>query len=155
VLFYKLRTAEEHMQNKKEGLYLSFDFGLKRIGVAVGQTVTGSARGLTTLKANEGIPDWPEVQTLIDTWRPAGLVVGLPLNMDGTTQAITESTKNFIKALQEKSSLPVFEMDERLSTIAARDEIFSKKGYKGLKKAEVDAVAAKLILESWFALKSH
>lgn len=128
---------------------LGFDFGKKRIGVAVGQTLTHSANPLTTIPAKDGIPDWQQLDALIDSWRPQALVVGKPLNMDGTSQPLTQAATSFAKRLQARYHLPVYEMDERLSTVAARSEIFAKGGYRALQKKPVDSVAAQLILINW------
>lgn len=128
---------------------LGFDFGMKRIGVAVGQTVTKTARPLVTLKAKQGKPQWDTVTQLVNTWQPDGFVVGIPLNMDGTEQPLTESTRNFAKQLQERFNLPVYEMDERLSSKDARERLFAEGGYKALQDGQVDGVAAQLILQNW------
>jgi putative holliday junction resolvase len=128
---------------------LGFDFGTKRIGVAVGQTLTRNANPLTTISAKEGIPDWQQIDHLIEKWRPQGLVVGKPLNMDGTEQPLTQAATCFAKRLQARYHLPIYEMDERLSTVAAKTEIFAKGGYRALKKKPVDSVAAQLILIDW------
>ncbi len=128
---------------------LAFDFGMKRIGVAIGQSITQSATPLPPLTAKDGVPNWSLVKTLIDEWEPDVLIVGVPLNMDGSNQLITNNTKQFIQELKEKFQISVFETDERLTTKASRDEIFSKHGYKGLKKMSIDGLAAALILEQW------
>lgn len=127
---------------------LCFDFGLKRIGVAVGQTVTRSAHPLTVLKANQGTPNWLLVTQLIKEWQPDALVVGIPLNMDGSQQPISELAHVFAQALREQSALTVYEVDERLTTIEARATIFADGGYRAL-RAPVDGVAAQIILEDW------
>jgi putative Holliday junction resolvase len=132
-----------------DGIVLAFDFGMKRIGVAVGQTVTKTARSYGMLKAEQGEPNWQQVQSIIKEWQPIALVVGIPLNMDGTEQKITQHAKDFAQALNEHTKLPVYGVDERLTTVEARDRIFEQEGYKGLQKASVDAMAAKIILESW------
>ncbi len=134
-------------------ILLGFDFGLKRIGVAVGQTVTQTARPLTTLKASKGIPEWNALNQMIKTWQPDALVVGIPLNMDGTEQPISHSAREFAKQLHERYKLPVYEMDERLSTKDARERLFTEGGYKALQNGQVDRVAAQLILQNW--LTSH
>jgi putative Holliday junction resolvase len=134
---------------KKEHTLLGFDFGMKRIGVALGQTVTNKARPLTTLRAHEGVPSWDAIQQLIKSWQPHALVVGIPLNMDGTPQPITEAAKDFLDALQQRFHLPVYGIDERLSTKAAREHIFNEGGYKALQDGQVDSVAAQLILQNW------
>jgi putative Holliday junction resolvase len=130
---------------------LAFDFGLRRIGVAVGQTITRTAKPLPTLLAKNGEPDWREITRLIAEWRPEALVVGIPLNMDGTKQAITFEAEAFAKRLAEDYHLPVHGMDERLSTRDARERLFEAGGYKKLKNTPIDGIAAQLILESWFA----
>lgn len=132
-------------------ILLGFDFGMKRIGVAVGQTVTKTARPLLTLKAQKGVPDWNNVKKIIQTWQPDGLIVGIPLNMDGTEQTLTHAAQVFADALRNQFQLPVFGMDERLSTKDARARIFDEGGYKALKNGQVDAVAAQLILQNWLS----
>lgn len=131
-------------------LLLGFDFGMKRIGVAVGQTVTKTARPLAILQAHLGVPRWDEVDKLYNTWKPNAIVVGIPLNMDGTEQKLTFSAKLFADSLKERYQIPVYGMDERLTTKDAREKIFEKGGYKALQHGQVDAVAAQLILETWF-----
>lgn len=130
---------------------MSFDFGKKRIGVAVGQMVTQTARPLTTLQAKDGAPDWNEVTALMKKWNPDAIVVGIPLNMDGTDQPITESAREFANTLKDKYNLPVYGMDERLTTKDAREQLFNAGGYKALQEGQVDQVAAQLILQNWFA----
>lgn len=137
------------MENKAQQILLGFDFGMKRIGVAVGQTVTQSARPLKTLKANQGVPQWEIVNKLIKTWQPDALVVGIPLNMDGTEQPLTQAAQTFSDALKQRYNLPVYGVDERLSTKDARERIFNQGGYKALQEGEVDSVAAQLILQNW------
>jgi putative Holliday junction resolvase len=131
---------------------LGFDFGLKRIGVAVGQTVTETASVLSTLHAEKGEPNWQEVEKLLKEWKPHALVVGIPTNMDGTGQTITGAAKNFANALR-RFDLPVYEVDERLTTKEARQQLFAEGGYRAIQAAQVDSVAAKLILESWLRKK--
>ena len=127
---------------------LGFDFGLKRIGVAVGQTITGSANPLTILKANRGEPDWSLIQKLIDEWAADALVVGLPLNMDGTEQPITTKARAFAQQLEKNFYLPVYLVDERLTTVAAKDEMHTHlKGAARFDRA--DSISAQLIVESW------
>ena len=129
--------------------FLGFDFGMKRMGVAVGQAITRSASPLTTVAASGGKPDWQVITRLIDTWRPDALVVGAPLNMDGSQQFISRAAHDFAEQLMERYQLPVYRMDERLTTKAARAEVFNAGGYKALQTAQIDSVAAKLILEAW------
>jgi putative Holliday junction resolvase len=132
-------------------ILLGFDFGMKRIGVAVGQTVTQSARPLGTLKAINGVPQWPAITRLITTWHPGGLVVGIPLNMDGTEQPLTAAAQQFADSLYKHFKLPVYGMDERLTSVEAKARLFSEGGFKALRKGEIDSVAAQLILQNWLA----
>jgi putative Holliday junction resolvase len=137
------------MKKNPSNILLGFDFGMKRIGVAVGQTVTQTARPLETLQAKAGVPPWEKLNKLIKAWQPDALIVGIPLNMDGTKQALTENAENFAKALETRYQLPVFGMDERLSTKDARERLFQEGGYKALQNGLVDSVAAQLILQNW------
>lgn len=134
---------------------LGFDFGMKRIGIAVGQAITCSANPLSTLAAKQGKPDWQAITQLIDTWCPDALVVGVPLNMDGSLQFITRAAQHFADQLEKRYPLTVYRMDERLTTVAARAEIFDAGGYKALQASQIDSVAAKLILEAWLRSQGH
>ncbi|VVC76900.1 Putative Holliday junction resolvase [Aquicella siphonis] len=134
-------------------ILLGFDFGMKRIGVAVGQTITRTARPVATLQAKDGLPQWNELEKLIKRWRPDALVVGIPLNMDGTEQKISAQARQFAELLRERCKLPVHEMDERLTTRDARERLFTQGGFKALQDGQVDKVAAQLILQNWFAAK--
>lgn len=131
-------------------MILGFDFGMKYIGVASGQLVTKTATPLTALKATDGIPNWDEIAALINDWRPTDLVVGLPLNMDGTSQHITLCAKKFANRLRQKYKLPVHLEDERLSTWEAKREFISSSAK--LNKAGLNALnaqAAAIILVQW------
>ncbi|NVK58411.1 MAG: Holliday junction resolvase RuvX [Alteromonadaceae bacterium] len=129
---------------------LAFDFGTKSIGVAIGQEVTGTAAPLEALKARDGIPDWQRIQALYDEWQPHVVVVGLPLNMDGTSQTMTERAQTFANRLHGRFNKPVETWDERLSTADARAMLFELGGYKKLTKGKVDSVSACLIFTSWY-----
>lgn len=139
--------------NSPPKVLLAFDFGMKRIGVAVGQTVTQTARPIATVNAKEGNPDWQAIAKLIKKWLPDALVVGIPLNMDGTEQDITQHARHFAESLRQTYQRPVHEMDERLTTKDARERLFIEGGYKALQDGQVDRVAAQLILQNWFAEK--
>lgn len=128
---------------------MGFDFGYKRIGVAVGQKITISARPLTTISASAGVPNWDEVATVIDLWRPKALIVGIPTCIDGRELYTTEAAKAFSRQLEKRFSLPVYGVDERLTTIEARAQLFSQGGYRKIQQSEVDSFAACLILEQW------
>ena len=132
------------------GQILAFDFGLARIGVAVGQSITGTANPLDTLHAKQGIPDWVMVEKLLKIWQPKLLLIGEPFNMDNSDQEITLAARKFANRLHGRFGLPTQMFDERLTSASAREEIFEFGGYKKLKKTQIDSVAAALILESWF-----
>jgi len=134
-------------------ILIAFDFGMKRIGVAIGQTVTQTARPLDTILAKQGEPNWHAMTNLLKKWLPDALVVGIPLNMDGTDQPITQLARQFANALRERYQLPVHEIDERLTTKDARERLFNQGGYKALQDGQVDRIAAQLILQNWFAEK--
>ena len=129
---------------------LAFDYGLKSIGVAVGQRLTGTASTLKALKAVDGIPDWNQIEALLKEWQPELVVVGLPLNMDGTEQPFTARVHKFINRLHGRFGVKVQAHDERLTTVESRAELFSQGGFKKLSKDAIDCFSAKLILESWF-----
>jgi len=130
---------------------LAFDFGTRRIGVAHGQNITGTAQPLQVITANDGIPDWNEVEEVIKKWQPALLVVGLPFNMDGTRSALCDRAEKFARRLHGRFNLHCYGIDERLSSAAA-DEL----GNAENKNVSRDSLAAQVILETWFnELKSR
>jgi len=128
--------------------YLAFDYGEKRIGTAVGDTITGTARPLPTLTGG-----LEAALKLVAEWRPAGLVVGLPLMEDGSDQRITTLTRRFAQALEARSQLAVHFSDERYSSRAAddylRDARSSGAMARRVKKGDRDGVAAKILLEQF------
>ncbi len=130
---------------------LCFDFGAKRIGVALGEEVTRTARPLTTL-ANIGDygPDWNAIEKLVAKWVPDALVVGLPVHMDGTEHAMTARARRFANRLHGRCQLPVHFADERYTSVAAEREL-AFEGHDPRDKAAIDARAARLILETWLA----
>lgn len=123
---------------------LGFDFGTQRIGVAVGQRITGTASALTTLAARDGQPDWTQVAQLIATWQPDALVVGLPLRLDGSRSDVTEAAERFARRLEGRYHLPVYLSDERLSSHAA-EHWHSTHG----RRDKLDEVSAQIILQDW------
>ena len=143
---------------------LGFDFGTRRIGVAIGNTLTGTARPLAVLPASDGVPDWEQVGALVAEWQPARLVVGLPLNMDGTESELSGRARRFANRLHGRLGLPVETIDERLSSFEARGELLhdgrGKPGSRnagrsaGKAKPAVDALAATIILETWLGERS-
>ncbi|MFT6329657.1 MAG: putative Holliday junction resolvase [Bermanella sp.] len=133
----------------KNNTTIAFDYGVKSIGVAVGQTITGTASPLFALRANDGIPNWQTIADVFAEWQPDNLLVGLPLNMDGTEQEITQRARKFANRLHGRFGLPVHTFDERLSTVDAKARLFELGGFKKLSKEKVDSVSACLIYESW------
>ena len=134
---------------------LAFDFGHKRIGVAVGEALTGSASPLPTL-THHAEPDWPALLRLIAEWRPTELVVGLPLDEAGGEQAITTLARRFAEQLAQRSGLKVNLADERFSSRAAddalRDARASGRMTRRVRKGDRDGEAARVILEQWLAM---
>ena len=129
---------------------IGFDFGKKYIGVAVGQEITGSASPLGSIKANDGIPHWDSLTTYLTQWQPDLIIVGLPLNMDGSEQQLTKDARKFGNRIAGRFGLKVEFQDERLTTADAKQQLFSRGGYKNLKKDNIDAESARLIIESFF-----
>ncbi len=130
--------------------YLGFDFGSKKIGVAVGQVVTGTASPLQTISAINQKPDWQAISQLIQEWQPGGLVVGISKKDDGTDNPITPKIEKFCRQLEGRFQLPVFTIDEKLSTFEAKQLLFDDLGVNADKLWQVqDQLAAQLILQSW------
>ncbi len=132
-------------------IVLGFDFGTKWIGVAVGNKITRSANPLKQIRVKEGRVDWSVITSIINEWQPGTLVVGLPLKVDGSRFYVTELASAFIDSLNEKYQLPVYAVDERMTTVEARQALFEEHGYKGLNKANIDSMAAKLLTEQWMS----
>ncbi len=141
------------MKSTKYATLLAFDYGRRRIGIAVGQSVTCSATPLTTLTCVNQKPDWSSIEALIATWKPDALVVGLPMHMDGGEHEMSKAARRFGNQLHGRYGLPVELVDERLTSIEASSRLskqnLSKK--KRHDKKTLDTIAAQLILESWFA----
>ena len=134
---------------------LCFDFGLKQIGVAYGQTLTAAAKGLAIVKASDGVPDWSQVTAVIDEWKPNLLLVGLPLNMDGTESELSERARRFARRLQGRYSIDVQMVDERLTSREAKSMLHEEQRSHERKSkmsdlTRIDHLAAALILQSWF-----
>jgi putative Holliday junction resolvase len=132
---------------------IAFDFGLRRIGVAVGQNITGSARPLGIVANGPGGPDWSRLGRLLAEWRPTRLVVGMPLHADGSNSDIAAAVDVFVRDLG-RYALPVETVDERYSSLEAEEMLMTrrKRGMSGrIRKERVDAAAAVLIAERWLA----
>lgn len=130
---------------------MGFDFGTKSIGVAIGQELTGTANPVGAVKARDGIPNWDDIRAYVEQWQPDLLVVGLPLNMDGTEQDLTHRARKFANRLHNQTKCQVQTQDERLTTASAREQLFAEGGFRNLSKGNVDAASAVLILESFFS----
>ena len=123
---------------------MGFDYGERRIGVAVGQTVTRTAQALVTLQVRNGQIDWPAITQLITTWKPQQLVLGLPSFDAGAAHPNAAPIARFARRLTGRFQLPVAFVDERLSSYAAAED-------PAARRLGLDAVAARLILETWLA----
>jgi len=129
---------------------LAFDYGHKRIGVAIGNTLTQTARALTTLQVEGEGAQEKALRTLMAEWQPQKLVVGLPVHIDGTEHEMTQRARRFARWLQETFHLPVALVDERLTTQEAQ-RLLDESGQHGEKARKVrDAVAAQVILQAYF-----
>ena len=133
------------------GTLLGFDFGFRRIGVAVGQTATRTAGALITV-AHSTQPDWQSIDKLIREWEPAGLVVGLPLDVQGHETEMSRAARKFADELEQRSEKPVFFVDERLSSVVAGSQFAEARSEGRARRKDarkLDAMAAKIILENW------
>ncbi len=133
-------------------IVLAFDYGARRIGVAVGQTQSDTANPVGTLPAR-GAADWPAVERCLAEWSPQRLLVGVPYNMDGSDTVLTTACREFASELGRRTSLPVELVDERLTSAAATAELRDarRSGARGrrVRREDIDANAARLILETW------
>lgn len=120
---------------------LGFDVGTKRIGIAVGQTISATASPLEIVQVKNTKPDWQQIEKIINEWQPQLLVVGVPHNMRGEVQEMTETAEKFMRQLNGRFKIPVQGIEEILSSYEAKERIKSSR--------DLDAVAAQTILESW------
>lgn len=135
---------------------LGFDYGRKRIGVAVGQEITNTAKGLTTLNTTQAGPDWPAIDKLVKEWQPQLIVVGMPSNMDERPHKLHDEVKDFGDQLAQRYNLPVEWIDEKLSSIEAKQQLSTSQQTKKSKqdKAQIDKLAAQVILQSYLNTNS-
>lgn len=159
---YTAQTAAPSGAAAPNGAVLVFDFGLKHIGVAVAQQSVRIAQALTTLAAQDGSPHWATLDSLVAEWRPTALIVGLPLNMDGTPSAMAQRARDFGSHLATRYALATQYVDERLSTFEAQSR-FAQQAEEQLKRtgrrvkqsgringdAHIHALAAEVIAETW------
>ncbi len=134
------------------GTWLGFDFGMRRIGVAVGQTATRTASPLTVARHGKQAPDWDQLLGLVHEWKPVGLVVGLPLGPDGETTPMAKKARAFGEALAKRTGLPLATTDERMTSQAAEREFAARRAEGSARRRDaqqLDAVAASIILSNW------
>lgn len=137
------------------GTVLAFDFGEKRIGVATGETLLGSAHPLTVIHAESNDDRFAAIGKLIDEWQPERLVVGLPTHADGTPHEMTRLASKFGERLVRRFNLPVSYADERLTSLDAEARLRETGRNSKSAKPLLDAVAAQLILQTWFESAQH
>ena len=133
------------------GYILAFDFGLRRIGVAVGQATTRTASALETV-GNAREPDWAALDRLVREWRPGNLLVGLPLGPEGDETDMSRAARRFGSALGVRYDLDVQYADERLSSRAAESRFAEMRAAGGMRRKhadQLDAISAQIILENW------
>jgi len=139
-------------------IVIAFDFGLKRTGVAVGNTLTGSASPECTLQSQNEKPDWLNISRLFDEWKPDQLVVGLPIELDGSKSPLEKPINRFCNQLNGRYNLPVDQENEQFTSIeaAARLKQLRQSGRKKkVSKEDVDKIAASIILENWMQNKGY
>jgi putative holliday junction resolvase len=137
------------VRREPDATVLAFDFGTRRIGVAVGNTLTGTAHPLTTIAADDASRRFDAIAALLDEWRPQRLVVGLPVHADGTEHAMTVQARAFAAELARRFALPVALEDERHSSQVARDALRVAGRGRRADRALRDRVAAQIILQAW------
>ncbi len=142
--------AKRDPQSRGDGAQtlLGFDYGHKRIGVAVGQTLTASASALATVQARDGRPDWQAISRLIADWKPGALVVGIPYHMDGTEQSMTADALRFCRQLEGRYGLPVHRAEERLTSYVVESGMA-----RNSDRRAIDPLSAQVILQDW--LQQH
>ena len=128
---------------------MALDFGLRNIGIAVGNTLSGTAQPLAIIGARDGVPDWAAFSQLLDEWRPQRILVGLPLNMDGTQSELAQRAEKFSRQIEGRFGHTVTLVDERLSSREAKNNALAD-GHNGDFSAEpIDHHAATIILTTW------
>ena len=131
---------------------MAFDFGTRNIGIAIGQEITRTASTFYAINANDGQPDWVELDIIINEWNPNLFVVGDPLNMDGTRSKIQESSDKFSTALNKRYDIEIEKTDERLSSREAKERLENiQMGIKDSRNKH--SISAQIILEDWFRSK--
>ena len=139
-------------------IVVAVDFGLKRIGVATGDTITRTAHPRTTISNGPHGPDWPALDRILADTRPARIAVGEPYNADGSESPLTGAARRFATELARRSGLPVDLVDERWSSQDAQERLRGERASgmrsRRVTKEAIDAAAAAVILERWFERKT-
>ena len=138
-------------RTRPTGTLLAFDFGHRRIGVAVGQTLTGSANALAVVSAADK-PDWQTITGIMTEWKPVAVVIGLPLAADGGETELSKDARRFGRRLEGRYGIPVFYEDERLTSFSAEQRFVDARSRGGMRRKDAalkDAMAAQIILENW------
>ena len=138
-----------------DGTVLAFDFGEKRIGVATGETLLNSAHPLTVIHAETNDDRFAAIGKLVAEWRPVQLVVGLPTHADGTPHEMTRLAQKFAERLKRRYHLPVAFADERLTSLDAEARLRETGRDSRAARPLLDAIAAQLILQTWFESPHH
>ena len=134
---------------EESGVVMAFDFGLRNIGIAIGQNITKSASTFYAIKAKEGEPDWMKLDSIVKEWEPSLFIVGDPINMDGTKSEFQKRILKFSNDLKKRYAISIYKMDERLTTKEAKERI--KDESNGLQaSANKHSISAQIILEDWF-----
>ena len=134
---------------EESSVIMAFDYGLRNIGIAIGQNITKSASTFYAIKAKEGEPDWIKLDSIVKEWEPTLFIVGDPFNMDGTRSEFQKRISQFSTELKNRYKIRLHMMDERLTTKEAKERI--KTESSGLKEsANKHSVSAQIILEDWF-----
>lgn len=128
---------------------LGFDYGKKRIGVATGQTITSTATPCKTILQIDGNPDWQAIEAEIKQWKPQALIVGMPYHTDGRENKMTAAARHFAYELEKRFKLPVFEVNEALSSYQAEEMLKENIKINMQNKHEIDRMAAAVIVQSW------
>ncbi len=131
---------------------MAFDFGTKNIGIAIGQEITGSSQTFYTVKANQGEPEWTQLDKVVFDWNPKLFIVGDPLNFDGSESDMKEKSDKFSYQIQKKYKIPVKLVDERLTTKEARERIKEGVDMSLRSSNDIHQISAQIILESWFRI---
>ena len=141
---------KDPLMRQTQDTFLGFDFGTKKIGVAVGQLTTATANSLQTLRSPNESPNWQAIEKLVAEWQPAGFVVGISRQHDGSDNPVTPRMRKFCRQLNGRFNLPVHQQDEMLSTFEAKQLLFDDVHVNATKLWAVqDELAAQLILQTW------